>query len=284
MRIRAAGWSHQGTVREKNDDHYCLGQWVEQGALAALSLDDGSSFWTQYGLLAAVADGMGGYAGGALASRIVLETLSGHFYAEKRDGASATELIESLQKYFEQTQRVLEHALRRKPELAEAGTTLAGVALLPPDVMVVFHAGDSRVLRASGGYLRPLTTDHTPVAADILSGRMSEEQASTLPVASQLTHSLGLEGDSSIEIGEERLWSPGDAFLMGSDGWHGLGRGLSQRAVRNIWRDNDRTSPDALVRQLVNQAVSEDGRDNATMVMVQLWNEAENAEERSDDE
>jgi serine/threonine protein phosphatase PrpC len=159
MRITAAGLSHRGTVRPSNEDHYCLGAFVEQEAFTSLTLDTSSTTFAQYGLLAAVADGMGGYAGGSLASRVALETLSAGFYGERRSGCTAEQLAASLQRYLEQTRQVLAHVLQRSPEYAQAGTTLAGIALMPPDIMAVFHAGDSRVLRAAAGYLRPLTVD-----------------------------------------------------------------------------------------------------------------------------
>ena len=270
MIIQAAGWSHCGRVRTGNDDHFCVGSWVEQGAAASLQIGADAAWFRDYGLLCAVADGMGGYEGGALASRVMLEALSGLFYAEKRAGADAAALRESVQKCFDGARRVLEHALRREPQLAQAGTTLAGIALLPPDVLVVFHVGDSRVLRWSGGYARALTIDHSPVAADILAGRLSEEAAAALPIASQITRSLGIEGDGTLEIGDEAVWKTGESFLLGSDGWHGLGRGLSQRAVRDALRDQPDARPAAMVQSLVSQAVQHDGQDNATLVMVSL--------------
>lgn len=273
MIVRATGGSHRGQVREGNDDHYCIGHHVEQCALTALSFDADAAFFRDYGLLCAVADGMGGYEGGAIASRVALETLSGYFYAEKRTGATVSDLKAGLERCFTQMQRTLELTLRREAHLARAGSTLAGIALLAPDVLAVFHCGDSRVLRASGGYLRPLTLDHTPVAADIAQGRLSEEQAATMPVASQLTRSLGIEGDSAIEIGDESAWTSSDTFLMGSDGWHGLGRGLSQRALRETLRQHPKASPEEITRLLVSEAVRLDGNDNATLVMIRFEEE-----------
>ena len=65
----------------------------------------------------------------------------------------------------------------QRANLKEAGTTLAGLALFEPNDLIVFHVGDSRVLRISGGYARALTVDHTPVGNDVASGRMTEGQA-----------------------------------------------------------------------------------------------------------
>lgn len=160
MRIFAAGLSDAGVTRATNDDHYCIGPFVEQGSLTSLSLDTASVSFQRHGLLAAVADGMGSYAGGAIASRILLETLSALFYGQQLQGNTPDELREQLAGCLQQAQEVLRAYLLRDEKLHEAGTTLAGLVLLPPDICLVFHLGDSRVLREAAGYVRQL--DHPP--------------------------------------------------------------------------------------------------------------------------
>jgi len=268
MRITAAGLSARGPVRPANDDHYCLGDIVEQEKFTTLALDTDSTDFRQFGLLAAVADGMGGYSGGALASRVALETLSASFYGEKRTGCGAEELAGCLERYLAQAQQVLAHVLEQTPEHAQAGTTIAGVALMPPDVMAVFHAGDSRVLRAAAGYVRPLTVDHTPFGADLASGRMSEDDVRGLPEVSRLTRSLGAGGDPGAEITVEHAWMPGMSLLIGTDGWHGVGGGLTRQAVQEIIRRDD--TLEAQLRGLLDESVTADGRDNATLVIVRI--------------
>ena len=268
MRIEVAGFSYRGTVRESNQDFYCIGPFVEQQGLMHWSLDDASATFTQYGLLASVADGMGGYAGGATASRVALETLSALFYSERREGCGKEEFAGALAGYLDRTQRTLATLLARAPALHDAGTTLAGVALLPPDLLVVFHAGDSRVLRAAAGYVRPLTIDHTPLGPDIAAGRLTEEEAAQRPDALHLTRALGLGGDARVECQTDLTWASGSTFLLGSDGWHGVGRGLSRAAIQAAIRADH--PPAALAQSLVEDAVTADGSDNATVVVVAL--------------
>lgn len=268
MLIRVAGKSDRGTVRERNEDHYCLGPFVEQDALTALTLDTSSSFFQQYGLLAAVADGIGGYAGGAQASRIALETLSARFYSERRAGCTSEELANCLRRHLEEVQQVLAAQLARAPELADAGTTIAGIALMPPSALAVFHAGDSRVLRLAAGYLRALTVDHSPLGADIAAGRLTEEEASALPESHQITRSLGAHGDARAEVNGEFRWDPGITFLLCTDGFYGVGRGLPRQALRDALHDG--AEAETLVHELLADAVATDGNDNATLVMVQL--------------
>ncbi len=269
MRIEIAGLSQCGAVRATNEDHYCIGPFVEQQGLTRLSFDDASVTFTQYGVLAAVADGMGGYAGGATASRIALETLSALFYSQQRAGCGIAAFVSMLHGYFEQTQQTLAHYLARDFELRNAGTTLAGVALLPPDLLVVFHAGDSRVLCAAAGYVRPLTVDHTLFGSDIVAGRLSEAEAAERPQALHLTRALGMGGDARVECLSDLTWSPNMSFLIGSDGWHGVGRGLSREKIQEVVRAGK--TPAELVQSLVEDAVAADGTDNVTLVAVSIY-------------
>lgn len=268
MRIDIAGCSDRGTVRETNDDHYCIGPFVEQQGCLSLSFDDASTTFTQYGLLIAVADGMGGYAGGAIASRVALETLSALYYSERRMGCNQEAFITMLQGYLQQTQQTLLQFLSRTPEYHDAGTTLAGVAMCPPDILIIFHAGDSRVLRAAAGYVRPLTVDHTPLGPDIASGRISEADASERSEGLRLTRALGQGGDARVEYTTNLTWTSGNTFLIGTDGWHGVGRGLSREAIQAAMRTGK--PPADLVQTQVADAIAVDGADNATLVAVSI--------------
>jgi len=266
MRIHVAGLSDRGISRSRNEDHYCIGQWVEQCALISVTFDCRAEFFRRYGLLAAVADGMGGYAGSAYASRTALEVLQAQFYGETRPGCTRDGFVEDMRHYLSRTQTLLSGALQRKEGFGDAGTTIAGVAMMPPDLLVVFHAGDSRVFRASGGFVRALTVDHTPLGRDLASGRISEQEAATAPASSRLTRSLGVAINCEVELAREQCWAGGDRFLLGTDGWYGAGRGLG----RDMIRESLGQEPDigALVHGLVARSVQVDGRDNSTLVVI----------------
>jgi len=271
MLIRAAGLSDRGPTREQNDDHYSLATFIEQDTLTALTLDSASREFEQFGLLAAVADGMGGYAGGATASRTVLETLAAQYYSERRAGMTAEALAEQLAHYLAQTARVLRATLERSPEIADAGTTLSGLALLAPDRMVVFHIGDSRVLRCSGGYLRALTVDHRPFGAEIAAGRMTEAEARARPDARGVTRSLWRDGEAQCDLDSSLTLAPGDLFLLGTDGWHSLDGGLPRDEVKALAAGTP--DPAALACAGLARAREIDGRDNATLLVVQIAEE-----------
>ncbi len=266
MRIRVAGLSHRAS-RPENDDYYGIGRCVEQGAMVSLTFDCSADFFHNYGLLATVADGMGGYAGGAYASRTALEILHSLFFSEKHAGWTRAHLADRMRQYLSETQVRLSWALSEKEGHQEAGTTLAGVVLMPPDALVVFHAGDSRVLRASSRFVRSLTVDHTLVGADLASGRITE-QALLDPGQLGLTRSLGVSLESEVEIGSEESWALGDRFMICSDGWHGVGRGLSREQIRESLSYQGDIGE--LVESLVNQSALVDGEDNATLVVVDI--------------
>jgi len=268
--IQAVGSSNIGNVREANQDFYCIGPLVDQSSMTAVHLTTDSRTFQEHGFLAAVADGMGGYQGGELASRTILDALSALFFENKNTGLTAEELAVRLTDYFEQTQQLLEGVLRRTPEFKDAGTTLAGIALLPPDLVAVFHVGDSRVLRASAGYARALTVDHTAVGADLAGGNITEEQAIAAGASvGGLTRSLGIVGNTEVQISVESKWESGDTYLIGSDGWHGLGRGLSSSDIHDVLAQN--STPETIATRMIEEAVRCDGQDNATVVVVSIF-------------
>ncbi len=262
MRLDAAAWTDIGAVRARNEDAVLVGR------AGAVMLDTAAAEFRDYGMLVAVADGMGGYAGGDIASATALATLHALYYGETRTGASAEELAAQLAGFLVRVQAAVAARLAREPELAEAGTTIAGIALLSPDVLVVFHAGDSRVLRASGGFLRALTVDHTPVGDDLATGRITESEAAATGLANRLTRALGLTGDNRVEIDTQWHWGVGDTFLIGSDGWHGVGHGLTRAALREVVNAGGDAAH--LARILVARAIAADGSDNATVAVVRI--------------
>lgn len=269
MLIRAAGHSDTGRVRESNQDHFCLGAQVAQGGLA-LELDTTAEEFTQHGLLLAVADGMGGYTGGEIASHAALAALAEAYYASPlAEGVSG--LAGHVQQSCAHAMELLTARLRGDPALAQAGTTLAGIALAMPDLLCVFHAGDSRVLRFAGGasgFLRQLTADHTPIGQAVFAGELSEADAAAHPLNGQLTRSLGLVGNSELQLDCSHTWAMGDVFVLCTDGFHGTGRGLARAELQDALRQSG--TPETLVPALVGRAVERDGADNATVVIARV--------------
>lgn len=271
--IHVFGCTDPGPVRDHNEDCFSIGPHVVREGSDSVVVSVSAADFREFGLLCAVADGMGGYAGGALAARTALEGLVHSFYSRSREGMTVDELAADLELDLAASQSHLVDVLQHE-DREQAGTTLAGIVLLPPDVMVVFHCGDSRVLRASGGYVRALTLDHAPLAAAVASGQLDEVGAASSPLASRVSRSLGVLGESTVEINTDYTWATGDSFLICSDGFHGLGRGLPQATIRDLLSHAPHGELVNPAEWLIEKAVAHDGHDNATLVLVTLGEEA----------
>lgn len=266
MRIRVAGYSHSGNQRDTNQDHFCVDRRVAQGEVLSYSIASSTEYYKNHGLLAVVADGMGGHEGGQLASRVALEQLAQEYYAKALPDEDGPSLCKRVARCLARACKQLRKTLKEK-ELRQAGTTLAGVALKGPDSLVVFHIGDSRVLKSDGQEVRPLTVDHTPVGADLASGKLTDEQAMAAKGSNQLTRSFGLIGNNRAEV-QLLSFSAGDRLLLATDGFHAPGRGLDDASILTTLGGDSWLY--LKVPSLVEQAVQRDGHDNTTLVALEV--------------
>ncbi|MGE0490675.1 MAG: PP2C family serine/threonine-protein phosphatase [Vulcanimicrobiota bacterium] len=258
--IHVAGASLPG-AREYNDDHFCIADKIGQEQTLTVRVDRASAWFERMGLLVAVADGMGSYQGGSLASRTALETLIGVFY-RLPEGSLRSRVELSLEASLQRLQATLRLEKKRK-----AGTTLAGFAAQPPDQLILFHIGDSGVVRLRGDRMSRLTVDHTPIGRPLAEGKMTLKEAVTRKDAHQLTRSMGLIGDTRVEI-RDLDYAPGDYYLLMTDGVCSPGRGLSPGMLKRYVSSNGFT-PEALLGPMLKKATANDG-DNATLVLVQF--------------
>jgi serine/threonine protein phosphatase PrpC len=204
-----------------------------------------------------VADGMGGHAGGDVASRVAVE----EFF--QLAGRPATT--------HEDIQGCVERAARRMRETVgggrTAGTTVAGVAVTSHDgepYWLVFNIGDSRVYRLADGALDQISVDHSVVQELVDAGRLSPQDAEHHPERHIITRALGTGPVPSPD-----LWlipaAPADRMLCCTDG---LTQELDDDAIRFLLMDQ----PDAqeAAQALVRAAVEAGGRDNVTAVVVDV--------------
>lgn len=234
--VRWGSATHQGRVRAHNED-----------ALLA-----GPSIF-------AVADGMGGHAAGEVASAIAVAELANLADLERVPDPE-THLRDALAGINAEIRRrsVLE------PSAAGMGTTLAGVARAQAGDVIVFNVGDSRVYRLRKGALTQLTEDHSLVADLLRAGEISTEEAKTHPHRNVITRALGLEPDVHVDLRTERL-AIGDCYLVASDGlFNELADGQILALLGGIG------SVEARARALLDAALSSGGRDNISVVVVQV--------------
>jgi protein phosphatase len=211
------------------------------------------------GTLFAVADGMGGHAGGEVAARLAVDTLIVAFGA-KPTGAGLSEAVS------EANRVVFENSLDNA-ELRGMGTTLTAAALVNEDgrdVIALVNVGDSRSYRFHGGELSQITVDHSLAEEMVRSGEISESEAAVHPHRHILTRALGVSDDVAVD-----LWriqpTRGDRFLLCSDG---LTNELDSPQIAEVLATvpDPQTAADLLVRA----ARTHGGSDNITVVVVDV--------------
>ncbi|MEM9694843.1 MAG: protein phosphatase 2C domain-containing protein [Myxococcota bacterium] len=234
--VSAVGQTDIGRRRKNNEDSYLL-------------LDDPPIF--------IVADGMGGYAGGEVASKMAVDEIRNYFLegpGEKPSGypslpRRAALLVEAVQRA---NRKILRRASRRR-ELEGMGTTLVCAHFSPSKQrLYVGHVGDSRCYRVRHGEMKQVTTDHTIGVEGGVKG----------PFGATLTRALGVENELTVDLilGEPR---PGDVYIICSDG---LNKMVSDRQILTIVRDHPH--PDDAVDALIKAAIDGGGKDNVTVVVV----------------
>ena len=235
--IRAAAASHVGKVRSNNQDSGYAG--------ASLFL---------------VADGMGGHAGGDVASAIATNRIKeiDHDYPTAEDAQVA------LQSALLAANGLLAETVFEHPELTGMGTTVSALIRVDGKVALA-HIGDSRIYLLRDGELKQVTTDHTFVQRLVDTGRITEEEALTHPRRSVLMRVLG-DVDSSPEIDTWTVETmPGDRWLICSDGLSGV---VKQEAIQNVLTHVD--SPKTAADRLVRASLDAGAPDNVTVVIVDI--------------
>ncbi|MFC3689662.1 PP2C family protein-serine/threonine phosphatase [Aquipuribacter hungaricus] len=234
--LRYAARSDVGLVRTKNEDSGYAGPH-----------------------LLVVADGMGGHAGGDVASSLAVGTLA------DLDGEAlgSTEAQTRLAERLRTTNTALQERVRVQPELAGMGTTVTAL-LRAGSRIVLAHIGDSRAYLLRDGDLVKVTTDHTYVQSLVEAGRISEEEAENHPqrnvVMRVLTGEHGDEPDLSVREGR-----PGDRWLLCSDGLSGF---VSHDTLHDTLAAGD--DPATTAEALVRLAMRSGAPDNVTVIVADV--------------
>jgi protein phosphatase len=233
MTLQWASLTDVGRVRDHNEDSV----WPEAGAGT-----------TDTPLVAAIADGMGGHAGGEIASRTAIETAVGV-------GGSASVRVQAA------NLAVIDTAARQ-PRLAGMGTTLTVAIVAEDGTTDIAHVGDSRAYRVHDGRLEQITTDHSYVAEMIDAGRLTPEEASVHPYRSVVTRAIGLDPGVDVDT-HQVILEEGDRLMLCSDGLTSM---LDDAAVAQVLAGHD--DPAAAVAALIEAANLAGGADNISVVVV----------------
>jgi serine/threonine protein phosphatase PrpC len=212
--------------------------------------------------LIAVADGMGGHAGGEVASAIAINTLQ-QLLPVINDPAidldSRADLFLNIS--YEIDAEIL-RVSKEKPELSGMGTTLTALSLTDNQVDLL-HIGDSRCYCWRDNKLEKLSYDHTVMQELLDQGRLTPEEVFDHPQRSLLTQAL--MGDSGIDpVLMSYEVKAGDKFLLCSDG---LTNVLSELEIAKIIKSAD---ADELLDQLINKTKAKGAPDNITIIWAQI--------------
>jgi PPM family protein phosphatase len=209
-----------------------------------------------------VADGMGGHAGGELASATAVATLAEMADEDLGQGEALTRLAGAV----ESAGSTIGLVVADSPDLAGMGTTVTGLYWLADGEsarIAVVHVGDSRAYLLRDGELSRITHDHTYVQTLVDAGRITEEEATTHPRRNLLMRALdGVQvAEPDLSVREARL---GDRYLLCSDGLHGL---VSDDEIAGILGSRE---PTVCVTELVDLALSRGAPDNVTVVVAHV--------------
>ena len=212
-----------------------------------------------------VADGMGGRAAGEVASGL---TSTRFRELAALEDITVDEVNRAL---AEANESVHEHS-GTETRLAGMGTTAVGLVQVTDrdqQLWLVFNVGDSRLYRMYQGSLVQVTTDHTEVQEMVDLGSISSEEAKVHPLRHVVTRAIGT--DASVEAD---VWLlppvPGERFLLCSDGLTGE---LADTMIASVL--DEQSDPAVAALRLVEQAVSSGGHDNVTVVVVDVYADAD---------
>lgn len=222
--------------------------------------------------LVILADGMGGYNAGEVASGMATMLLSTEL--ETAFAANPPHELDVVSGTLNATHCILEkvslansaiyHAAASQPQYAGMGTTLV-MALFCDNRITIAHLGDSRVYRLRGDQLRTMTRDHSLLQEQIDSGMISVEDARYSQNKNLVTRALGVDPEADTEITEDDVES-GDIYLLCSDGLNDMVEDRDIRTTLQTLSDN----LDAAAAQLVRMANDNGGRDNVSVILVKV--------------
>ncbi len=231
-----------GKARDLNEDSYYVPQEEEDLKLFI------------------VADGMGGYNGGEIASSLAIKAAKNYietnFISTPKDRESILELIKSSMQY---ANMVVYEKSKEDDELKGMGTTLE-ICFIYENKMYIGHIGDSRIYRIRKHIIRKLTNDHSYVETLVKDGKITREEAKTHPKKNMLMKALGcteyIEPDVFV-----RGFLKDDIVLMSSDGLTNM---IDEQEIFNIITNNKENASEMLIQK----ANDNGGYDNITALIV----------------
>lgn len=207
-----------------------------------------------------LADGMGGYKGGEVASNLAVNCTKNYILNNIEQTPKEKEnLLQLINSAIEYANMIVYEKSLEEPELHDMGTTL-DVVLLYNNKVFIGHVGDSRVYRVRKNLIRKLTSDHSYVEKLVKDGSITKEEAYNHPNKNMLLKALGCKNLVKPDVFYKGFLK-GDILLMCSDG------------LTNMLKDNEIYSillrnPDKPEEALIKEANDMGGYDNITVIIV----------------
>ncbi len=239
MRLEMAALTNKGRIRENNED---------------------SLYADVRDRVSIVCDGMGGHAGGHVASELAVQVMS-HALGQLKpsDWSNEDTIVEAMKHaVFGANDHILSRA-RIDPELYDMGTTVVACAYMQ-DRVITANVGDSRIYRIVGDAIEQVSNDHSLVAERVRAGLLDPASPEAAMLANIITRALGMD-QVTVDITIEDL-HPGDIYLLCSDGLCDM---LSDEDMLRVVSDS--TNLDAAAMALVDLANERGGIDNITVAL-----------------
>ena len=240
--IKAYARSDKGKVREINQDYFYISNSLDEVQLYIL------------------ADGMGGYNGGEIASSLAVQTaknyIENNFKEIEKDRDSIIQLLGSSMEY---ANMVVYEKSKENPELQGMGTTLE-ICLIYNNKVYIGHVGDSRIYRIRKQFIRKLTQDHSYVQKLVKEGTITNEQAEHHPQKNMLMKALGCNAFVEPDVMVKGFLKD-DIIIMCSDG---LSNMVDQETIYEMASKNIEQA----TKDLVQLAKDRGGYDNITVVII----------------
>ena len=241
--IEIVGHTDPGMVRSHNED--------------SIAADPASG-------LVVLADGMGGYNAGEVASGMAtafIRSELGRWLGEASEGASDADVRRAMDICVDNANRAIFNAANSNPQYGGMGTTLV-VAAFRGNRVLIGHIGDSRAYRWRDGHLVQITRDHSLLQEQIDAGLISPEQAALSHNKNLVTRAVGVEDVVLLETHMHAIL-PDDWFLLCSDGLSDM---LDDEALEGVLRQHSNVVDAA--HALIDAANEAGGRDNIAVILV----------------
>lgn len=245
LRFELVGHTDKGLVRVGNEDAF--GILPKEGIMV-------------------VADGMGGYSAGEVASKIAVDTVIDCLHKALHDDSTLDQCLDEAERAVEQANKAIAESVRTAPERRGMGTTVI-VGILRENCLGFAWVGDSRIYLLRSQKLIQLTTDHTLVQ-ELVNQHLFPSISAAMAAGvgeNVLTRALGAEGSLLVDVGSIEL-AKGDILMFCSDGLNHMVDNRTMERSLNATK----MSLDEKAENLIQLACNFGGKDNITIVLAEI--------------